>query len=67
MKTLLCLTPHNTVCLESSCEVLSQQQTASPGVATAASGLIQTVEGKRSSRLATISRAKDSTDGNWFS
>jgi len=28
-----------------------------------ASGLIQTVDGKRSSRLATITRCKDSTDG----
>ena len=29
----------------------------------AATGLIQTVEGKRSSRIATMSRGKDSTDG----
>ncbi len=48
--------------VEAVCEPLSQQG-SSPGVATAAAGLIQTVEGKRSSRLATMSRAKDSTDG----
>ena len=39
------------------CETSSSVQ-ASP----AASGLIQTVEGKRSSRLATMIRGKDSTD-----
>lgn len=34
-----------------------------PNSTPAAAGLIQTMEGKRSSRLATISRGKDSTDG----
>ena len=42
---------------DSLCEGNSRQ--ASP----AASGLVQTVEGKRSSRLATMTRGKDSTDG----
>lgn len=42
--------------LDSLCEAISRQ--ASP----AASGLVQTVEGKRSSRLATMTRGKDATD-----
>lgn len=42
------------------CETSSSLQ-ASP----AASGLIQTVEGKRSSRLATMIRGKDSTDSTF--
>lgn len=44
-------------------EALQREVGSERSSSPAATGLIQTVEGKRSSRLATISRVKESTDG----